>query len=236
MGQEDVSISATTLVTLRVLLLMTLSRCWTATTCNISTAFLHVSMTERLLIRPPSECSPNGNCLCWLKGAMYGLKQTPVPWQTHFTKVMTELGVHRCKTDSNLYCHDSSELYVLRYIDDLLVCGTPERTKEFTDRLSQEVLWKTESELKPQTSTDLLGRTSKHNGDSIGVSMPTAYVTDLLKLCGMKDSKPSPTTETSTVCKIQPDTLDRHERKKYRAIVGKLLRLSLIRPDIAYAT
>ena len=90
--QGDVSISTTTLVTLRVLLLMTLSRCWTATTCNISTAFLHAPMTERILIRPPSEYSPNGNCLWLLKRAMYGLKQVPALWQTHFTKVMTELG------------------------------------------------------------------------------------------------------------------------------------------------
>ena len=55
-----------------------------------------------------------------------------------------EVGFHRCKNDSNLYCHKSTELYVLCYVDDLLVCGTPERTREFTDRLSQEVLLKVE--------------------------------------------------------------------------------------------
>ena len=59
MDQDDVSVSTTTLVTLRVPLLMKFSRCWTATACNISTAFLHASMTERRLMRPPSEYSPN---------------------------------------------------------------------------------------------------------------------------------------------------------------------------------
>ena len=233
---DDVSVSTTALVTLRVLLLMTLSRCWTATVCNFSTAFLHDRMTERILMRPPSEYSPNGNCLWLLKRAMYGLKQLPALWQIHFTKVMTELGFHRCKVDSNLYCHDSTELYVLRHVDDLLVCGTPERTKEFIDQLSQEVLLKTESKLKPQTSIDFLGQTLKHNGDSISVSMPSAYVTDLLTLCGMENSKPSPTIGTSIGPKAQPEPLDRNERKKYCAIIGKLLRLALIRPDIAYAT
>ena len=48
--------------------------------------------------------------------------------------------------------------------------------------------------------------------------------------------KPSPTTGTSTVSKILPEPLDRNEHKKYRAIVGKLLWVALIRPDIAYAT
>ena len=92
MDQDDVFASTPTLVTLRVLLLMTLSRCWTATTCDISTAFLHAPMTERILMKPPR-----------LKRAMRGLKQAPARWQTHFAKVMTELGFHRCKTDSNLY-------------------------------------------------------------------------------------------------------------------------------------
>ena len=135
-----------------------------------------------------------------------------------------------------LYCHESAELSVLCYVDDLLVCGTPERTKEFTDKLSQEILLKVDSELKPQTCVNFLGRTLRHNGDSIDVSMSTAYVTDMLKLYGMENSKPSPTTGASIVSKVQPEPLDRNERKKYRAIVGKLFWLALIRPDISYAT
>ena len=99
MDQDDVFASTPTLVTLRVLLLMTLSRCWTATTCDISTAFLHAPMTDRILMKPPSEYYPTGNCLWLPKRAMYGLKQAPALWQTHFAKVMTELGFHRCTTD-----------------------------------------------------------------------------------------------------------------------------------------
>ena len=212
MDQDDVFASTPTLVTLRILLLMILSRCWTATTCDISTAFLHAPMTERILMKPPSEYYPTGNGLWLLKRAMYGLKQAPAARQTHFAKVMTELGFHKCKTDSNLSCQKSTELYVLCYVDDLLVCGTPGRTEEFTDRLSQEVLLKVEGELKPQTSVNFLGRTLKHNGDRIDMSMTTAYVTDMLKLYGMENSKPSPTTGASTVSKIQPEPRGRNER------------------------
>ena len=46
------------------------------------------------------------------------VEQAPAVWQAHFAKVMTELGFHRCKTDSNLYCHKCTELYVLCYVDD----------------------------------------------------------------------------------------------------------------------
>ncbi len=112
MDQDDVFAITPTLVTLRALLLMTLSRCWTATTCDISTALLHAPMTERILMKPPSEYYPTGSCLWLLKRAMYGLKQAPALWQTHIAMVMTELGFHRRKTDSNLYRQKSTELYV----------------------------------------------------------------------------------------------------------------------------
>ena len=58
---------------------------------------------------------------------------------------MISLGFHRCKTEPNLYCHSCKELYVLCYVDDLLVCGNPERIKVFkvfTEQLSKEVLLK----------------------------------------------------------------------------------------------
>ena len=61
-------------------------------------------------------------CLWRLKKATYGLRQAPKLWQEHFAEVMTtKLGFRRCKSDPNLYCHESGQLYVLAYVDDLLV-------------------------------------------------------------------------------------------------------------------
>ena len=236
MDTDDTFASTPTLVTLRVLLLLSLSRCWTVLTCDISTAFLHAPMTERLFMKPPVEFYPDNNCLWLLKRAMYGLKQAPALWQTHFAKTMISLGFHRCKTDPNLYVHSSKELYVLCYVDDLLVCGNPDRIKPFTEQLSKEVLLKIEGELKPQTSVNFLGRTLKHNGDSIDITMSPAYVSDMLTLFGMDTAKPSPTTGTSAKPSHVPQPLNTSEHKAYRAIVGKLLWLALIRPDISYAT
>ena len=122
------------------------------------------------------------------------------------------------------------------YVDDLLVCGNPDRIKPFTEQLSKEVLLKIEGELKPQTSVNFLGRTLKHNGDSIDITMSPAYVSDMLTLFGMDTAKPSPTTGTSAKPSHVPQPLNTSEHKAYRAIVGKLLWLALIRPDISYAT
>ncbi len=66
--------------------------------------------------------------------------------------------------------------------------------------------------------------------------MTTAYVNDMLKMYGVQKSKPSPPTGASSVSKTARGPLDRNEHKKYRAIVGKLFRLALLRPGIAYPT
>ena len=58
MDTDDTFASTPTLVTFRVLLLLSLSRCWTVLTCDISTAFLHAPMFERLFMRPPVEFYP----------------------------------------------------------------------------------------------------------------------------------------------------------------------------------
>ena len=82
---------------------------------------------------------------------------------------------------------------------------------------------KVEGELKPQTTVNFLGRTLRHNGESIGITMPNAYVSDMLKLFEMENAKPSPTTGTSQTPDYVPQPLNNADHKAYRAIVGKLL-------------
>ena len=55
---------------------------------------------------------------------------------------MAKLGMKRCKTDANLYCHESRSLYVLWYVDDIQVCGNDPLIDEFLKKLSEEVLLK----------------------------------------------------------------------------------------------
>ena len=66
--------------------------------------------------------------------------------------------------------------------------------------------------------------------------MPTAYVSDMLKLFGMENAKSLPATGTSTKPNYVPQPLNNADHKAYRAIVGEQIWLALIRPDISYAT
>ena len=186
--EDNLFASTPSLVTMRLLLCMAMSRNWGITLGDVSTAFLHAAMSGEVYVWPPKEFYPNGDCLWRLKRAMYGLRQAPKLWQEHFAEVMTsKLGFRRCKSDPNLYCHASGKLYVLAYVDDLLVVGTDEMRKDFMSRLSEEVLLKETGQLVPGTEHTFLGRRLRHNGDSIDVCMSQTYIDSILELYGMNE-------------------------------------------------
>ena len=64
---------------------------------------------------------------------------------------MKSLGFRRCKSDPNLYCHSSKQLYVLAYVDDLLVAGDSEKAQEFIEALNKELLVKVTAKLDAGT-------------------------------------------------------------------------------------
>ena len=145
-------------------------------------------MTGEVFVWPPKEFYPNGDCLWKLKKAMYGLRQAPKLWQEHFAEVMS---FRRCKSDPNLYCHESDRLYVLAYVDDLLVVGTEEMRKDFMSKLSEEVLLKETGKLMPGTEHTFLGRRLRNNGDSIDACMSQNYIDAILDLYGMQNCQAS---------------------------------------------
>ena len=100
---------------------------------------------------------------------------------------MKKLGFRRCKSDINLYCHPSKELYVLAYVDDLLIIGNPEKPKKFVEQSNKELLVKITGKLEPDTDHSFLGRRLRHNGDSIDILMSNIRSSELLLVnyCGL---------------------------------------------------
>ena len=148
----------------------------------------------------------------------------------------SKLGFRRCKSDPNLYCHESGKLYVLAYVDDLLVVGTDETRKDFMSRLSEEVLLKETGQLVPGTEHTFLGRRLRHNGDSIDVCITNIHWFD----SGFVWNEECQTGCYDWFCdncqECSDTPLSPEEHSVYRTAVGKLLWLALIRGDIAYAT
>ena len=150
---------------------------------------------------------------------------------------MVKLGFRRCRSDSNLYCHKSRDLYVFAYVDDLRIAGDLQLQQEFLDSLGKELPVKITGRLKPKTEASFLGRRLRNNGGSIDIFMPPKYIEDVLEFYGMNKSNFSPSTGSSSLKRIvdAASPLTDSEHSKFRSAVGKLLWLAFVRPDCSYA-
>ena len=228
LDSDSVFASTPSLVTLRLLLIISIARDWTITLADISTTFLHAAMSDAVFVRPPIEYYPNGpdgrSPYLWrLNKAMNGLKQSPRLWQEYYASVMKLLGFRYCKSDPNPYCHSSKQLYVLAYVDDLLIAGDSEKAQEFIEVLNKELLVQVTANLDAGTEANFLGRRLRPNDDSIDLFTPQTYMDELLALYSMKDSNCVSATGTASLKRLEgsDQALDKTEHAKYRTAVGK---------------
>ena len=185
---------------------------------------------------PPLEFYPEGRTLWKLKKALYGLKHSPKLWQQHFASVMEKNGFRRMKSDPNLYVHDSKQLYVLAYVDDLMFFGSQADVSTLIQDLQKDLLLKVTGTLNEGQSSSFLGRNLKRTSTFISVGMSPSYIDAMLELYGLKQCRPALAPGTDALRKqLDCEPLDPEDHKRYRRAVGQLLWLSSVRPDIMYA-
>lgn len=81
------------------------------------------------------------NQVCKLKKSIYGLKQSPKNWNVRFNEFMIAQEFQNSKHDTCLYVKktNSSVLYVLLYVDDIIIVGNNENCQsEFINTLKSE--------------------------------------------------------------------------------------------------
>ena len=74
----------------------------------------------------------DGNKVCWLNKAQYGLKQPPCAWFGRFTKVMIANGYKQSQGDHTLFIKNSTLGGVgslIVYVDDIIVKGMMRKIK-----------------------------------------------------------------------------------------------------------
>jgi hypothetical protein len=64
--------------------------------------------------------------VCHLHKAIYGLKQEPDAWFNHLSQALFEISFQSSKVDISLFIYHTTNatLYVLVYVDDILITGT----------------------------------------------------------------------------------------------------------------
>ncbi|XP_019423040.1 PREDICTED: uncharacterized protein LOC109332510 [Lupinus angustifolius] len=171
--------------------------------------------------------------VCKLHKVIYGLKQPPRQWFERLKGSLLQFEFYSCRCDNSLFIRTSSDfqLYVLVYVDDIIVTGS-----------SPSMVSKVIKDLSTTFSLNQLGKLDyflgievKHISDGTLLMSQIKYISNLLTRANMDTTKPMPSPMASN-CKLSQEGNDLFEDPTfYRSIVGALQYATVTRSDIAFS-
>ncbi|KAL3835707.1 hypothetical protein ACJIZ3_010443 [Penstemon smallii] len=220
--------------TIRLVLSVAVSLNWPINQLDVQNAFLHGNLNENVyMTQPPGFTHPDfPTYVCKLNRAIYGLKQAPRAWYERLSSKLLELGFVVSKSDTSLfiYRHNSVILYLLVYVDDIIVTGScPNAISDLVASLGLAFPIKNLGGLHY-----FLGLECKRTDMGMHISQ-RKYIFYLLKRANMGNCNPvnspmAPSTKLSAF-----DSVSFENPELYRSLVGSLQYLSFTRPDIAFS-
>ncbi|CAM8906796.1 unnamed protein product [Rhodiola kirilowii] len=223
------------MTSVRCLLTVAAIRCWPIYQLDVDNAFLHGNLDEEVYMHlPPGyfKTERAAGKVCKLTKSLYGLKQAPRQWFSKFTEALLEFGFHQSLNDYSLFTLQAGNDFVilLVYVDDVLLTGTSlpliNSIKAFIhDKFHIKDLG---------TLKYFLGLEVARSKSGIFLHQKK-YAVDLLGEYDMLDCKPAKTPlpikhqlSLSTAALIDDSML-------YRKLVGKLIYLTITRPDLSHS-
>ena len=219
--------------TVKVLLSVAANHGWSLSQMDVKNAFLHGELEEEVYMKiPPGHplCGDPSR-VCKLNKSIYGLKQSPRAWHAKLSSTLEDLGFTRSSADSSLYVQNgqTEKLMVLIYVDDLIITGS-----------NADSIAALKKKLQGKFPVKDLGPLKYFLGIEVATSRKglflnqRKYTIDLLRDSNMLNSKPANTPFDS---KLQLDKLGDplDSPNYYQKLVGKLIYLTITRPDISFA-
>ena len=116
----------------RSFLVMILEKGFVVRQTDFKNAFLNGELEEEIYIELPeglelgeeeSLVGDLSNFVCLLKKAIYGLAQAPKAWNDRLHEELKKLGFERCEFEPCIYINESLNIYLIVYVDDVLIAG-----------------------------------------------------------------------------------------------------------------
>ncbi|CAL2263146.1 unnamed protein product [Prunus armeniaca] len=221
------------LITVRYLLTVSAARQWFLHQMDVQNAFLHSDLHEELYMLPPPGSRRQGEqqVVCRLHKSLYGLKQALRRWFRKFSSNICGIGFKQSRADYSLFAqvHGSSLTIILLYVDDMIITGNDEevicKLKHF---LGNQFRIK---DLKPLKY--FLGVEVARSKTGISICQ-RKYTLDILEEAGLLGAKlakvpMNPDITLSSTGELLKDPT------RYRRLVGKLIYLTITRPEVTYA-
>ncbi|CAM8984340.1 unnamed protein product [Rhodiola kirilowii] len=208
---------------------------WPIFQLDVDNAFLHGSLEEEVYMRLPTgfyDSQRKAGKVCRLTKSLYGLKQAPRQWFSKFTEAMLQFGFNQSLNDYSLFTLQSGDDFtmLLVYVDDVILTGT-------SMNIIQDIKAFIHDKFKIKdlgTLKYFLGLEVARNSTGIFLHQ-RKYATDLLTEYDMVECKPAKTPLPAkhklslSTAELLPDPMI------YRKMVGKLIYLTITRPDLSHA-
>ena len=223
--------------TIRILLSLATNLEWELWQMDVKNAFLQGELEDEVYMHPPpglEKLVKPGNVLR-LKKAIYGLKQSPRAWYHKLSTTLNGRGFRKSEADHTLFTLTGPRgiVVILIYVDDIIITGSDkEGIKETKVFLKSVFDIKDLGELKY-----FLGIEVCRSKEGLFLSQ-RKYTLDLLTEAGNLGGRTAKTPLEEGYKVLREGEFEDKpygDVKQYRRMVGKLIYLTITRPDICFA-
>ena len=232
MDFTDIFSPITKLTTIKTLLAISTVKGWNLVQLDVNNAFLNGYLHKDVYMQLPQGFhSKGGNVVCKLNKSLYGLKQASRQWNAKFCFVIKHHGFKQSKADYFLFIKKFNDSFIalVVYVDNILITSNNVQVvEELKTSLDQHFKLKDFGGLKYFLGCEI-ARSDK------GITLcQRKYALEVLKDVGMSACKLSkvPMEHNLKLSKFQGKLLA--DLGVYRRLVGRLLYLTITRPDIVY--
>jgi len=230
------------MVTIRTVLTLAASYGWDLSQMDVNNAFLQGDLNEDIYMNLPLGLQRQGeNKVCKLRKSLYGLKQASRQWNIKFTEALLAAGYIQSAHDHSLFIRKvgSDLVVILVYVDDLLITGNSSQLiQEAKDTLNQNFKMKDLGNLRYFLGIEIL-----KSKDGLLLNQ-RKYALQLISEVGLSGAK-TVSTPLEFNHKLTSLEYDQHtggsndpeldDVTPYQRLIGKLLYLTITRPDICFS-
>ena len=221
------------LTTVRILLSIAAVKNWSLLQLDINNAFLNGDLFEEVYMDLPLGYPVQGEKLvCKLHKSIYGLRQASRQWFHKFSHALTSHGFVQSKSDYSLFHIGKGDTLVLLLVsvDDIIIASP-------SCKMVEQVKVKLQQLFKLRVIGNLkyfLGLEIARSAQGIHLSQ-RKYTLTLLEDTSFIGSKPAtlPMDPNLKLSATEGDPIK--DGSVYRRLLGRLMYLTISRPDIAYA-